>query len=154
FAPSRIKPPPHPSPRKRAGVFLLLRPRRTSLPKPDAHAGRLNCSMPAMELQDLGSSRPRMRKVISVFLPQWPMDVRIRRLKRQGPGQPDKPFIIAALEGQQRSVVAVNTAAARGRVAPGMALSQARAILPDITIAPARPNSDAQALERLAAWSL
>jgi len=37
---------------------------------------------------------------------------------------------------------------------PGMSLSQARAILPHFTVAPARPNADARALARLAAWSL
>ena len=47
---------------------------------------------------------------------------------------------------------AVNYAAERAGLAPGMALANARAILPSLTILPASPNDDARVLSRLAGW--
>jgi len=95
-----------------------------------------------------------MRRVISVFLPRWPMDLRKRRLREAGAWQPDKPFVIAALEGQQNTIIAVNDAAAAHGIAPGMALSRARVIYPDVKAEPASPEGDARALERLAVRAL
>ena len=95
-----------------------------------------------------------MRRVISVFLPQWVMDLRKRRLRQANAWQPDKPFVIAALEGQQHSVVAVNKAAAACGIAPSMAVSRARVIQPDVKVEPARASEDARALDRLAIRAL
>jgi len=82
------------------------------------------------------------------------MDLRRRRLRQAGAWQPDKPFVIAALEGQQNTVVAVNAAAAACGIAPGMALSRARVIHPEVKVEPARPQEDAAALQRLAVRAL
>lgn len=47
---------------------------------------------------------------------------------------------------------AVNCAAEQAGLTPGMALSNARAILPSLTVLPARPHDDSKALSRLADW--
>jgi protein ImuB len=82
------------------------------------------------------------------------MDLRRRRLQQAGTWQPDRPFVIVALEGQQRNLIAVNAAAAARGIAPGMALSRARVIAPEVNARPARPLADARALDRLAVQML
>ncbi len=82
------------------------------------------------------------------------MDLRKRRLRQDSAWQPDKPFVIAALEGQQNTVVAVNAAAAACGIAPGMALSRARVIYPDVKAEAASLAEDAKALQRLAVRAL
>lgn len=82
------------------------------------------------------------------------MDLRKRRLQWNNAWQPDKPCVIATLEGQQRCVVAVNAAAAACGITPGMALSRARVIQPDVKVEPAQPHTDAHALQRLAVGAL
>jgi len=82
------------------------------------------------------------------------MDLRKRRLRQDSAWQPDKPFVIAALEGQQNNVVAVNAAAASCGIAPGMALSRARVIYPDVKAEAASLAEDAKALQRLAVRAL
>jgi protein ImuB len=95
-----------------------------------------------------------MRRVISVFLPQWAMDLRKRRLRQANAWQPDKPFVIAEQTGQQHNVVAVNAAAKACGIVPGIAVSRARVIYPDVKVEPARPQDDARALSRLAVRAL
>lgn len=82
------------------------------------------------------------------------MDVRRHRLRRKGAWQAEAPFVIAAQEGQQRIVVAVNATAARGGIVPGLTLSRARVILPEVTSVLAQPNADARALENLTVRAL
>ena len=94
-----------------------------------------------------------MRRVISVFLPHWTMDLRQRRLRQDNglgsTARPDNPLVIAATEGQHRTVVAVNAAAAARGIAAGMALARARVIDPQVNVEAARPLDDARALDRL-----
>ena len=71
-------------------------------------------------------------------------------LRDRSAWQPDKPVVIATTEGRTRDVVAVNAAAAREGLVPGMSLSHARAVAPDLKATPARPLADARALDRLA----
>lgn len=80
------------------------------------------------------------------------MNLHRRRVLNHDPSawQPANPFVIATTEGRTRDIVAVNAAAAARGVAPGMSLSHARAVVPDLKAAPARPLANARALERLA----
>jgi protein ImuB len=94
-----------------------------------------------------------MRRVISVFLANWRIEARIRRAQTIAAWQ-DKPFVIADLEGRQQTLLAVNAAAAEEGIQPGMPVSHARAIFPNVRIAPAEPTEDARALRRLAGWCL
>lgn len=91
-----------------------------------------------------------MRRIVSVWLPHWP----IERLMRHKPGTvPDeKPF--ALVEGGARGIriTAVNSCAAREGLHPGLGLADARAAVPALVSHPAEPERDARALERLALW--
>jgi protein ImuB len=104
-----------------------------------------------------------MRRVISIFLPYWPIEARIRRTQRASPDKasektPDKapeksdvrPFVLIGQDGQKQILTAVNPAAAAEGLTPGMPLAHARAIAPQVQTAPAQPLEDAKALHSLA----
>ncbi|HEX7967219.1 MAG TPA: DNA polymerase Y family protein [Stellaceae bacterium] len=101
-----------------------------------------------------------MRRVMSLWLPSWPIDR--RRCDRLSPdkgrrgGREDvrfcRPFILAASVGNRRLVTAVNAAAEALGIAPGLPLTDARALHPALAVAAADPAGDAAALARLAAW--
>jgi protein ImuB len=95
-----------------------------------------------------------MRRVISVYLPHWTMELRKRRLVTSGAWRPADAFVVAAQDGGQHTIVAVNDVAARHGIAPGMALSRARVIVPEVKSAPATPNTDATALMQLSIRAL
>ena len=75
-------------------------------------------------------------------------------MQKRGIWQPDKPFVIAAQDGSQRIVVAVNDAAAHTGISVGITLSRARVIHPEVRAARAHPNADARALDRLTVRAL
>jgi protein ImuB len=82
------------------------------------------------------------KRIMSVWLRRWPID----RL------QPRRPAALAATVGAQRLISAVDAAAARDGLAPGMTLADARALSPGLAVAEADFAGDAAALGRLAAW--
>ncbi len=59
-----------------------------------------------------------------------------------------------AQDGPRRVVGAVDRAARALGLRPGLALAQAQAMVPGLTVIPADPEGDAAALGRLAAWCL
>jgi protein ImuB len=88
-----------------------------------------------------------MQRVLSLFLPQWPIERRsdaARRAKR--------PFILATMAGGRRIVTAANEAAQREGISAGMGLSDARTLYPEVGIGEADFAGDATALLRLARW--
>jgi protein ImuB len=99
-----------------------------------------------------------MRRVMYVYLPEWPIDRRRRSrpLSHRGaaPVDPtDEPaFTTVAADGGRRLLAAVNPAAAAAGLAPGMPLADALSFLPALRTAPAEPEADAAALHRLAQW--
>ena len=58
------------------------------------------------------------------------------------------------MESRQHTVLAVNEAAAQEGILPGMPVAHARAIFPNVRVAPAEPAEDAHALRKLAAWCM
>ncbi|MDH3664157.1 MAG: DNA polymerase Y family protein [Alphaproteobacteria bacterium] len=62
------------------------------------------------------------------------------------------PLVLIATVKNAQQVTAVNDAAADAGLSPGMTLSHARALVPDVMTAPADPEGDRIALERLADW--
>jgi protein ImuB len=90
-----------------------------------------------------------MRRVVSLFLPNWPTD-RVRL--HDGPAA--GPLVLAARQGRSRLITAASPEAAALGLAPGMAVSQAQAMVPGLQIAEADPAGDAAALRRLAGWCL
>ena len=92
-----------------------------------------------------------MARVISVFLPTWPTD----RLRRQGGDTAppvEAPLILAGRDHRRRVVTAADAAAQGLGLRVGMAVTQAQALVPGLTIKPSDPKADAEALERLALW--
>ncbi|WP_082173646.1 DUF6504 family protein [Methylobacterium platani] len=92
-----------------------------------------------------------MRRVVCVFLPSWPTDLWRRR---HGGPPPDEPLVAVAQEGPRRVLGAVDRAARLRRLRPGLALTQAQAMVPGLHLIAADPEGDAAALSRLAAWCL
>ena len=78
-----------------------------------------------------------MRRVVSVWFPHWPTD----RL-RQSP-DPARPVVTALHDGHRRVVGAVGPAAQALGLRPGMALAQAMAMVPGLTVQEGQPDADA-----------
>ncbi|HTT80307.1 MAG TPA: DNA polymerase Y family protein [Stellaceae bacterium] len=96
-----------------------------------------------------------MRRVMYVYLPEWPIDRRRRSLSlsHRGAAPADEPAFATLVEsGGRRLLAAVNPAAAAAGLAPGMPLADALSFLPVLHTAPAEPEADAAALLRLAQW--
>ncbi|PZU72471.1 MAG: nucleotidyltransferase [Brevundimonas sp.] len=94
-----------------------------------------------------------MRRVVSLFLPNWPVDRLRRRLGADAP-PPDRPLVLTGRVGRRRVVTACNAAAAASGARIGMAATQAQALIPDLDLRDADPNGDADALDRLAVWAM
>jgi protein ImuB len=88
-----------------------------------------------------------MRRVLSLFLPRWPIDRRFGRSAR-----PDRPFVLATTASGRRVVTAVSALAAAEGIAPGMGVADARAFDPALLVEEADFIADAAALTKLAAW--
>ncbi|MDJ0391053.1 DNA polymerase Y family protein [Roseomonas sp. E05] len=101
-----------------------------------------------------------MRRVISLYLPTWPTD-RLRRLNGEAArcstsaGPPvERPLVTRMHDGRRQVLAAANRAALALGLRPGMALAHAQAMVPDLQVAEADPEGDADALVDLAAWCL
>src|SRR4051812_28086005 len=93
-----------------------------------------------------------MRRVISLFLPRWPSD-RLRR-KNEDALPRDRPLATAIMEGQRRVLVSVDNAAERLGLSCGMTVTHAQSLVPELTVLDAKPDEDADALDRLALWCM
>ncbi len=109
-----------------------------------------------------------MPRVVSLFLPNWPIDRynRERRAAAPPPGQPvpgltdtappspETPLILAGRDGNRRIVFAANGVAEELGLRIGMPVTQAQALIPGLTVTDAEPLADMAGLERLALWAL
>jgi protein ImuB len=94
-----------------------------------------------------------MRRMVSVWLPEWPITSFRRARAAATPAPPDdRPFALTLRAGQGVMLHAVNDAARRLGLHPGQTHADARAIAPALTVALAQPERDADALEALAGW--
>ncbi|MCT7664742.1 DNA polymerase Y family protein [Shinella kummerowiae] len=94
-----------------------------------------------------------MPRVVSLFLPGWPID-RLRRSLGASAPPPDDRLVLVGREGSRRIVTAVSRPAEQAGLRVGMPLTKAHALLPDVLTMPADPVADAAALNRLALWAL
>jgi len=102
-----------------------------------------------------------MRRVMYLFLPDWPIDRR-RRLRNSragsepshGSGGPadEPPFATIVAAGGRHLIGGLNPAAMAAGLAPGMPLADALSFLPGLATAAAEPAADVAALARLAEW--
>jgi protein ImuB len=89
-----------------------------------------------------------MKRVVSVWLPRLATE----RLRRNGCGPPaEAPFAIAG-NGSVRRLLALDGAARRAGLKPGMSVADALAVVPGLVLAPADPDADHALLEHLAEW--
>jgi hypothetical protein len=63
-------------------------------------------------------------------------------------------MVTAMKEGSRRIIAAVDEAGHVLGLRPGQTVAHAQALVPGLVIVPARPEADAAALARLAAWCL
>jgi protein ImuB len=95
-----------------------------------------------------------MKRVASLCLPSLSID-RLRRIERwpRSATPPDKPLVTVHRSGQ-RIVIASACPSARGLgLLPGMAVTQARALVPEFDARPAEPEADRAFLIRLALFA-
>jgi protein ImuB len=110
-----------------------------------------------------------MRRILCVWLPNWPilrlrhrngsnrphnaLDQRIFRTLKKDAAESMRP--LATMDGVRgaRRLVAVCPLAAASGLFPGQALTEARAICPELDVVDATPEADHAALVALAAWA-
>jgi protein ImuB len=90
-----------------------------------------------------------MRRVVSLWLPTLATD----RLRRNG-APAEGPLVTRQHDGHRMIVAAADPAAQVLGLQAGMALAQAQAMVPGLTVLDADPVGDAEAVSRLAAWCL
>ncbi len=116
-----------------------------------------------------------MRRVVSLYLPFWATDRLASSILASSPiasrtgikptaahrVRGEKPVeaaprcsVTVARRGAKRLVVAADAGSRALGIVPGMAVSQAQAMLPDLALHPADPAGDAAGLHRLALWCL
>jgi protein ImuB len=93
-----------------------------------------------------------MRRIVSVWLPDWPVTVWSRTAGRSPP--PDgQPFALVERTAHGLILSALNPAARRLGLAMGQGHADACAAVPHLTSTPAEPHRDNTALKRLALWA-
>lgn len=93
-----------------------------------------------------------MRRVVSLFLPTWSTD-RVRRKTGKPPEGEQAPLITALPDHGRRVVAAVDEGARRLGIVPGMTITRARSLTPDLVVIDADPEDDLEGLRRLALWA-
>ncbi len=94
------------------------------------------------------------RRIVSIFLPQFPMEQWKRRSERLGNPQPDDLPFALTVEGAHGPVVhATNRAAHLAGVSDGARVVDMRAICPALRVDFADPGGDRRALEHLSLWA-
>jgi protein ImuB len=97
-----------------------------------------------------------MSRIVSVWLPRWPI---YRFLAAQAinpvgkPVDPERPFVLAVAASGGLHVAAMNEAAATAAIAIGDSLPDARAKIDGLQVRAADPAADDAALRRLALWA-
>ncbi|MFM5924651.1 MAG: DUF6504 family protein [Novosphingobium sp.] len=88
------------------------------------------------------------RRILSIWLPTLAID-RWQRAEGISPA----PLALLSETAHGPRIVAINTAARQAGVRAGTMLADARALCPDLTVAPGDPGGDRAFLEKLAVWA-
>jgi protein ImuB len=95
-----------------------------------------------------------MGRIVSVWLPDWPITVWSKAAARTRPeGEGRAPFALVERTTRGLLLSAVNAEARTLGLHRGQAHADARAIAPHLESAPAEPEKDAAALQKLALWA-
>jgi protein ImuB len=89
------------------------------------------------------------RRLLALYLPRLSTD-RLQRKQKLCGAQAEPPLVVAEKIANALRLVAVDLAAARLGLKPGMALADARARIPTLTVANADPAADLKLLEDIA----
>ncbi len=99
-----------------------------------------------------------MKRIVSVCLPHWPIE-RLRAAERRvhltratPPDARVAPFALVEASHRGVRLMSVNAAAVAEGLRAGDALADARAVLPTLAVADARPQADKAGLRQLARW--
>ncbi|MBI1216909.1 MAG: DNA polymerase Y family protein [Rhodobacteraceae bacterium] len=94
------------------------------------------------------------RRIVSIWLPQFPMERWQKTQERMGNALPDDMAVALSVEGAHGPVIhAVNRAAHLAGVTVGARAADMRALCPLLRIEFADPEGDRAALHRLAQWA-
>jgi protein ImuB len=98
-----------------------------------------------------------MRRVVSLYLPHWSTD-RLRRKSGASPSEArlpetERPLVTAIPDHGRKVVAAVDAAARALGLKPGMTITKARSLCPDLAVANADPEADLEGLRRLTLWA-
>ncbi|HEX5281223.1 MAG TPA: DNA polymerase Y family protein, partial [Micropepsaceae bacterium] len=94
------------------------------------------------------STRPG-RRILALYLPRLSTD-RLQRKQKACGAPAEQPLVVADKLANALRLVAVDLAAARLGLKPGMALADARARIPALAVATADPRADLRLLEDIA----
>lgn len=97
--------------------------------------------------------KPAMPRVVSLFFPAWPTD-RLRRAMGQSAPSAETPIVMLDRQGIRRLVLAADAAARAAGLRVGMPASKAQVLVPGLQSFDFDPAGDAEALDRMALWSL
>ncbi|WP_162630870.1 Y-family DNA polymerase, partial [Meridianimarinicoccus zhengii] len=89
------------------------------------------------------------RRILSLWFPRLGAE----RLLRLGRRPPDDALAVITLSGQGQTVVSVTAVAEARGLRVGMALADARAILPDLVTYPVHPQAETAFLAALRRWA-
>ncbi len=89
---------------------------------------------------------PTGRRIVAIWFPYWLSEIAMPAEKR------DAPFVLAEHQRGTQRLVAVNIAAEACGLHPGMALADARALVPDMHIEMLDPARGEAALDKCARW--
>ena len=89
-----------------------------------------------------------MRRTISLWLPRFATD----RISRKKPALKNEPLVLVREYQAQLRIYAVNATADEAKLRPGMALADAQAVLPNLTIYSNNTTLDKKTLLYLAKW--
>ncbi|WP_413875639.1 DUF6504 family protein [Albidovulum sp.] len=94
------------------------------------------------------------RRIVSIWLPQFPMERWQKTQERRGNAPPDDRAVALSVEGAHGPVIhAVNRAAHLAGVTVGARVADMRALCPALKVDFADPEGDRIALHRLALWA-
>ncbi|THK37048.1 DNA polymerase Y family protein [Ensifer sp. MPMI2T] len=94
-----------------------------------------------------------MTRVVSLFLPSWSTD-RLRRKAGDAAPPTEAPLALIGRDGRKQVVLAVDAAAQAAGVRVGMPATKARVLVQKLVVQDHDAAADAQALDRLALWTL
>lgn len=99
-----------------------------------------------------------MRRVVSLFLPYWSTDRLRRKSANSSPERRDsiagdRPLVTAIPDHGRRIIAAIDAGARALGIQPGMTVTKARSLAPELQVIDAEPGADLEALRRLALWA-